>query len=125
MPERLPPCGEKTAERHGCGAEDEGPRSDVEILAGERKLGSGCGEDEVKKPEAEEGDVAEAGETPPVRRIASHPFLVVEEEAEDGAGENSSEHTEPAGDEVEGLRMRSHARVHACGRGAVGKAGSG
>ena len=79
----------------------------------------GCGEDEVQESEAEEGDMTEAGEAAAVRSVAAHPVFAMEEETEDGAGEDSGEHAKPSGDEVEGWRLRDHACLPARERGCV------
>jgi len=123
MPQRLSPCGEEAADRHRCGAHNEGPASDDKIMALEGELCSCCGEREIEKPQAEEGDVTEPRQPAAVGAVAAHPVLAMEEEAEDGAGEYTGQHPDPSGDEVKVGSLRSHACLHAgLGRQGRGRA---
>ena len=95
------PCGEEATGGHGDGADDEGPGGDLEICAGKDQLRGSGGEDEVKKAESEKRNVAEAREASAPGVVAAHPVVAVEEEADEGAGEDSGKHAEPATEQID------------------------
>jgi hypothetical protein len=55
------------------------------------------GEGEVYKSQSKKGDMSQAGESSPVTPIAPHPVFAVEEQADDGSGQDAEEHAQPAG----------------------------
>ena len=96
MPEKGSPGGEVADHRHGDRADYQEQTGEIDLRFQPENSGRKC-EGEVNKSEAEEGDMAEAGEAPAVGGVAAHPVFAMEEKTDDGAGDDAGHHGPPAG----------------------------
>jgi hypothetical protein len=95
--EGFTPCGEETAGGHGDDGDEEAEGAEVGSGGGDGEVWEAEAVEEIDEAEAEEGDMAEACEAPAVGGVAAHPVFAMEEETDDGAGDDAGHHGPPAG----------------------------
>jgi len=94
-----------TANRHGDGSGDKGPRSNHQRSAPCRQTQRGEIEEQIDRPQPETGDVRQAIQAPFQTGVAAKPVVSLEKQPERQARDKSEQNAEPGGDEIQVRRL--------------------